>query len=140
MTVTTTRGETSGGPSQPIKRRLSFDERLKKGCLNINYYDAVPLPMKPGSVLLMHRLTPHCSFSNHSDHVRWSFDLRYNPIGQATGRRAFPGFVARSRSKPETELGDPARWAALWSQARERLAASEVESFNRWNSDAPACA
>jgi hypothetical protein len=46
--------------------------------------DAVPLPMRPGSVLLMHRLTPHCSLRNLSDYVRWSFDLRYNPIGQPT--------------------------------------------------------
>ena len=46
----------------------------------------VPVPMRPGSVLLLHRLTEHSSLSNLSDGIRWSFDLRYQPVGQPTGR------------------------------------------------------
>ena len=30
-----------------------------------------------GGVVLLTNLTPHCSTENHSDHVRWSIDLRY---------------------------------------------------------------
>ena len=102
--------------------------------------DAVPLPMRPGSVLLMHRLTPHCSFSNLSDHVRWSFDLRYNPIGQPTGRAAFPGFIARSRRQPDAELHDATEWRRLWLEARALLAERENPTFNRWHAASPVCA
>ena len=101
---------------------------------------AIPVPLKRGSVLFLTKLTLHASFSNNSDHVRWSFDLRYNPIGQATGREAFPGFVARSHAHPETELRDPAEWARLWHDARHNLAHTEMSAFNRWKADSPVCA
>lgn len=100
----------------------------------------VSMEMKAGDILLMHRRTPHASHSNKSDHVRWSFDLRYNPIGQATGRGAFPGFVARSQEHPETELHDPAAWTQLWLDARARLSDKTAERFNRWNSESMQCA
>jgi phytanoyl-CoA hydroxylase len=101
---------------------------------------AVPVPLKRGGALFMHKLTVHASYSNTSDSVRWSFDLRYNPIGQPTGRGAFPGFVARSRAHPETELHDPEAWADLWLQARHRLATEGAGAFNRWSADNPVCA
>jgi len=89
----------------------------------------------------MHRRTCHASLMNYSDDVRWSFDLRYNPIGQSTGRNAFPGFVARSRSHPETELHDPDRWAQMWYEARRTLARrKENPVYNRWHADAEVCA
>jgi phytanoyl-CoA hydroxylase len=103
--------------------------------------DAVPLPMEPGDVLLLHKLTLHSSLSNLSNEIRISFDLRYNPIGQPTGRPAFPGFVARSRSAPETELHDAGEWASMWVDARAALAAAgHDQAFNRWSAQAPACA
>ncbi len=98
------------------------------------------LPMKAGDALFMHRLTMHASLSNKSNDIRWSFDLRYNPIGQPTGRGHFPGFVARSRAHPETELRDPAEWARLWHACRGRLAAEAAGPFNRWSADSPVCA
>jgi ectoine hydroxylase-related dioxygenase (phytanoyl-CoA dioxygenase family) len=101
---------------------------------------AVPMPMKRGDALFMTRRTLHCSLSNHSDRVRFSYDLRYNPTGQPTGRGAFPGFVARSRAHPETELRDPARWTELWRETRHDLAAREDPRFNRWDAASPACA
>ncbi len=48
------------------------------------------LPMKRGDVLLLHKMTPHASVPNTTDDIRVSFDLRYNPIGQPSGRDAFP--------------------------------------------------
>ena len=102
--------------------------------------DAVSLPMSRGSVLFMHRLTCHGSLPNNSDRVRWSLDLRYNPIGQPTGRGSFPGFVARSRSNPEIELHDSEVWAESWIQIREKLALENDPQYNRWNTDDPACA
>ena len=97
--------------------------------------------MQAGSVLFMHRRTMHCSYDNKTqDEVRWSFDLRYHPVGQPSGRPVFPDFVARSRANPESELRDPAAWAQLWADTRVRLAASAKQKFNRWSADHPACA
>lgn len=98
------------------------------------------LPMRRGSALFMHRRTVHSALPNRSGVVRRSFDLRYQPTGQPTGRSAFPGFVARSRSRPETELRDPQRWNALWLEARRALAESEQPRFNRWSPAAAVCA
>jgi ectoine hydroxylase-related dioxygenase (phytanoyl-CoA dioxygenase family) len=104
---------------------------------------AVPLPMRPGSVLLMHQRTIHSSLENLTDdQVRISLDLRYQPIGQATGRPAFAsaGFVARSRAHPERVLRDPVMWNRNWLELRDRLAAVDNPTFNRWSADSPVCA
>jgi hypothetical protein len=102
---------------------------------------AIPLPMSPGDLLFVNKLTLHNSLPNLSNEIRISFDLRYNPIGQPTGRGAFPGFVARSRRAPETELGDPDEWSRMWVAARRHLADVHYDKpFNRWSADAPACA
>jgi phytanoyl-CoA hydroxylase len=101
---------------------------------------AKAMPMKRGDALFMHKLTAHASHSNHSANIRWSFDLRYNPIGQPTGRGAFPGFIARSRENPAAELRDPAEWARLWYAARHTLATEGTGPFNRWSADSPVCA
>ncbi len=104
---------------------------------------AVPLPMNPGSVLLMHQRTIHSSLDNVTgDQVRISLDLRYQPIGQATGRPAFgpAGFVARSRAHPEQVLSDAAMWEHNWLALRDRLAAEVNPAFNRWSADSPLCA
>src|SRR6476620_763069 len=98
------------------------------------------MPMRRGDALLMNKLTVHASHSNNSNNIRWSFDLRYNPIGQPTGRSAFPGFTARSRQHPETELRDPDAWACSWLEARHTLAATEMGQFNRWSADNAVCA
>lgn len=102
--------------------------------------EGVPLPMSPGDVLFMTSTTVHTSLPNVSHEIRWSFDLRYNPIGQKTGRPWFPGFVARSQQQPELELHDAEQWARLWREARSRLAQSGDPSFNRWDSNAVGCA
>lgn len=101
---------------------------------------AVSAEIKQGSALFLHKLTVHASHSNHSDQIRFSFDLRYNPTGQPTGRDVFPSFVARSRSNPESELHDAQAWAEMWHAARAQLAAEGTGAFNRWSADDPACA
>lgn len=94
---------------------------------------AVPEPMKRGSVLFMSKMTPHSSLPNNSDEVRWSLDLRYQPTGKPTGRPEFPGFVARSRRSPDSELRDPVEWERRWLETRSRLAAKsdEITKFSR---------
>ena len=82
-------------------------------------------------MLFFHPLCQHASLDNLSDEFRWSFDLRYNPIGQPTGRPHFPGFVARSRLNPDSVLDDWREWAQLWRDARDRLAAQDAVKINR---------
>ena len=118
---------TGGGPSL-------HEEALQREA-------AVALPMRRGDVLFMTRYTQHASLPNRSERMRWSFDLRYNPVGQPTGREVFPGFVARSRRHPESELRDARAWAQLWYDTRARMAAPDFVdfSYNRWTSDYPGC-
>jgi phytanoyl-CoA hydroxylase len=94
---------------------------------------AVAVPLSPGDVLFLHRNTLHASLPNLSAGTRWSFDLRYNPMGQPTGRPVFPGFIARSRRRPEQELSDPGAWAQLWIDCRKRLAGTRSLRFYRWD-------
>ncbi len=102
--------------------------------------EARPLPLKPGGVIFFHPLCKHGSLDNNSDAFRWSFDIRYNPIGQATGRPHFPGFVARSVLDPESEMRDPLEWARLWHEARARLAQVDGVQSHRWDDEDPLCA
>lgn len=118
----------------PTNRGLGVPGKMLK------FGKAVPVPLKRGSVLFLTKLTLHASFANTSGDIRWSFDLRYNPIGQPTGRGAFPGFIARSRQNPTSELHDPAEWDRLWVNARHKLATEGMSRFNRWSADNPVCA
>jgi phytanoyl-CoA hydroxylase len=99
-----------------------------------------PLPMEPGDVLIMHRRTKHAGLPNQSDSIRWSFDLRYQPVDQPSPRPWFPGFVARSRSNPENELRDPKAWMQLWMDTRRTLATDGGVEFYRWKTNDPMCA
>jgi len=100
-----------------------------------------PLPMCPGSVLLMTPRTVHGSLDNVTENeVRMSFDLRYQPVGEPTGRPAFPGFVARSATHPEAVLHSPVEWARLWYEARAKLAVQDTPTFNRWRAGVGVCA
>ncbi|MSP14678.1 MAG: phytanoyl-CoA dioxygenase [Chloroflexi bacterium] len=100
----------------------------------------IPVPMQPGDVLFLNRLTVHSSLPNISNDIRWSYDLRYNPTGEPTGRPWFPGFVARSQTHPETVISDPQEWAQLWLAARDTLSRRENPVFNRWDATDPVCA
>jgi phytanoyl-CoA hydroxylase len=101
----------------------------------------LPLPMRAGSLLLVHQRTVHSSLDNSTvDGVRISLDLRYQPVGQPTGRPAFPAFVAHSAEHPERALRDAAAWEASWNEARAKLAAGEIPVFNRWQAGVGVCA
>lgn len=114
--------------------QLGIPDRL------IEQEQAHPVPLSPGGVLFFHPMCKHGSLDNHSDAFRWSFDLRYNPIGQDSGRSHFPGFIAQSRLEPESALDDHREWAKLWLDARARLAGVQEIKHNRWDKDDPLCA
>jgi phytanoyl-CoA hydroxylase len=85
----------------------------------------IPVPVPKGGVLIMTNLTPHSSYMNNADHVRWSIDLRYQGAGAPNNVDKLPAdidpdgpeveiacyppeadFVLRSPSHPESEVGD----------------------------------
>ena len=103
---------------------------------------AIPIEMSAGSVLFLTNMTPHASFENETDIVRWSMDLRYQDfsvpsnIGEVPEDYAperdpvtmacHPGeayFVIRDTQNPHREMRDPEAFAALrkqWDNARIR--------------------
>jgi len=101
---------------------------------------AVPLPVDRGGVVLFHKLTLHRALANRSRRLRWSADLRYHPVGQPSGRPAFPGFVARSRARPASELRDHREWARRWDEARTRILSGRhrgpIFADSRWSDPA----
>ena len=106
----------------------------------------VPMPCRAGDVVILHQFTEHAALPNKTDMIRWSFDLRWNPIGHPSGRPAFPSFVARSQHNPDSELRDPEVWRDLWLTAKEHIVSGDYtgQIFNedRWKqyTDAPVCA
>ncbi len=100
----------------------------------------VPLPIRAGDAIFMHRLTQHASLPNRSDTIRWSFDLRYQPIGLPTGRDEFPGLIVRSRKDP-TQMQDYETWLGEWVAARERVGNHHGRPLtHRWDGADPTCA
>ena len=99
-----------------------------------------PLPVRRGGVVLFDKLNVHRSLPNRSRSMRWSIDVRYNPIGQSSGRPAFPAFVARSERQPESVLEDFETWKAMWDGARETIVSGEypdrIFEDTRWNDHA----
>jgi len=76
---------------------------------------ATPLPVEPGDVIFLDYRLMHSATQNTSrDVYRWTFNLRYLPVGQPSGRPFLPGFIARSCLSPETELHNAHTWSTMW--------------------------
>lgn len=127
-------------PREHTKDVLRHENAPGKSYLQIPG-DALPqiepvcAPVKKGGVLLMTNRTPHVSFENTTDVVRWSMDLRYQsaalptnaPITRLAGKSlpapdqgvpvaCYPpeaDFLVRSRRRPEQVLTDPAEFHRL---------------------------
>jgi ectoine hydroxylase-related dioxygenase (phytanoyl-CoA dioxygenase family) len=61
-------------------------------------HQGVPAPVPKGGVLLLTNRTPHASFENKTDVVRWSMDLRYQSAALPTNAQItrLPGEASRS--------------------------------------------
>lgn len=122
----------------PSKPGQNWDLRIPE---SIRGENTLPVPMKRGSVIFLHRRTMHASLRNLSRGVRWSFDLRYQPVGQPTGRDWLPSFVVRSRSNPASEIHDWREWAKLWHETRDYLIANpNAPKPRRWTGTEVECA
>ncbi|MGB6455784.1 MAG: phytanoyl-CoA dioxygenase family protein [Streptosporangiaceae bacterium] len=92
----------------------------------------VALPMRAGSVLLLHQRTVHASLPNvTADDIRISMDLRYQSLERPSGRPQFPSFLVRSPSD-QARLTTWPEWRTGWIETRDRLADQDAGPFNRW--------
>ncbi len=95
----------------------------------------VCVPVRKGGALFMTNMTPHASFENKTEGVRWSMDLRYQsarlptnaPITRLEGEiqgtpdwsipmACFPpeaDFLVRSKKRPHEIVSDPAEFHRL---------------------------
>jgi phytanoyl-CoA hydroxylase len=102
----------------------------------------VCVPVQKGSILLLSNLTPHASFENTTDVVRWSMDLRYQsatlptnaPITRLPGETVsqpensvpiscYPpeaDFLVRSQKRPSEVLSDPAEFQRIRTQHQSK--------------------
>ncbi len=129
-----------GSHKNPMLPHCPASGQLHIPTSEFNDSDAVALPVPAGGAVLFHPHTIHGSLSNHSEAIRWSFDLRYNVTGDSTGREFFPSFIARSRSAPETEMRSAHTWRQMWEDARATLADDTPVKIHRWEGEAEVCA
>lgn len=104
-------------PGVHRESRVLWSEGFGVSEANLPAEPPVALPMRKGDVLLLHKLTPHCSEPNRTGEIRWSLDLRYQKAGTPSGRSCYPDFVARSRANPDSELTDWTAWKHAWEEA-----------------------
>lgn len=93
------------GPGRNFKGIV--DDALPEG-------EQVQCPVPLGSVLLIQHKTIHRSVPNHSDHIRWSMDIRYSDPRMPTGRDGVPGFIARSKAHPASVANSLEDWLRLF--------------------------
>lgn len=74
--------------------------------------EPIPLLVDAGDAILFNDRCIHMSEVNHSESVRWSLDLRYQPTDQDPMPEHGIGFLARSRRHPE-RVADLEDWLAL---------------------------
>jgi len=72
------------------------------------------VPVQMGDVILIHGRTPHGSLPNHSDHVRWSLDLRWHDA-RKPGGRPLPGLLVRSTDQDITPYEE---WLKAWQKVK----------------------
>ncbi len=109
--------------------------------------EAVCAPVSKGGVLLLTNRTPHVSFENKTEIVRWSMDLRYQSAALPTNapitrleNESVPAegipiacyppeadFLVRSQTRPHQILTDPAEFHRL------RQSHTNPGMTNRWN-------
>ena len=113
---------------------------------NLPPVEPIPVPMTAGSVLFMTNLTPHASFENQTNQVRWSLDLRYQGMSAPNNLDEAPtdvtperdpvtmacyppeaDFVIRDTLHPEREIRSP----GAFNQLRERFNSAKVYSPSR---------
>jgi len=63
--------------------------------------EVVVIPLEAGGAIIFNDRLIHSSTANKANHVRWSVDLRYQPIDQDPMPQHGAGFLVRSRQRPQ---------------------------------------
>ena len=112
--------------------------------------EPVPIEMNRGDVLFMTNLTPHASFVNKSNGVRWSVDLRYQSMDAPNNAEEDPDsytperdpvtmacypseadFVIRDSKHPEREIRTPEAFRWLRDRFRDSKPYNPGRGWNR---------
>jgi hypothetical protein len=71
----------------------------------------VTVPVPKGAAIFFNNLIPHCSLENHSEHIRWSFDLRWQDPTAPSGFEGKEPILMKTTADP-SHVPDWATWAA----------------------------
>ena len=95
-------------PRTHRRRLLSFHNEVYSGTgyteldekhIKPHQAEVVPIPLEAGGAILFNDRFIHSSTANNTEHVRWSVDLRYQPVDQDPMPQYGAGFLARSRQR-----------------------------------------
>ncbi len=89
--------------------------------------------MRVGDALLIHQHLPHVSPPNRSDHTRWSVDIRYQDARLPIKSRREPGFLARSRARPDDVVTSYDEYVQIREAAAvyQQATAAAAEAFRQ---------
>lgn len=94
----------------PHIQKNEYYLEIKDEYLQPRLAEAVDIELLPGDVVLFHNLLFHQGLPNHSDHIRWSVDWRYQDSTQDTLRKE-RGHLVRSSRFPEQVVSGAQDWA-----------------------------
>ena len=84
------------------------------------------VPMEVGDALLMHQHVPHVSPPNRTESIRWSIDIRYQDGRRPVKSVREPGFLARSKERPQDVVADYEGYKAIRDAVAEFRAMSGI--------------
>ena len=91
-----------------------------KGKEKIDDLKTIALEANVGDIILLSRYLIHCSLPNKSKNFRISMDLRFNKIGQHSGRDPLPSFVVKSKNRKKIKVNNYKQWIAMWEEAKNK--------------------
>ena len=92
----------------------------------LNDLEPVVVPMQVGDALLIHQHVPHVSPPNRTNAVRWSIDIRYQDGRRPVKSVREPGFLARSKERPQDVVTDYEGYKRIRDAVAEFRAASGI--------------
>ena len=99
----------------------------------------VALPANPGDIIILDKLTQHCSLENKSDQLRWSYDLRYQSANQPAGQGIRKPWMARSKSDPASVFESFEEWSTYWSDIKQTEYDDGLTGWTRFSLNDPLC-
>lgn len=99
----------------------------------------VALPANPGDIIILDKLTQHCSLENKSDQLRWSYDLRYQAANQPAGQGIRKPWMARSKANPDSVFKTFDEWSTYWSNIKQSEYNDGITGWTRFSLNDPLC-